>query len=292
MRIPFCPLPVNRARTLSSKKFRGLSQKLLHVFPKLEAQLKYAGIEIPARDYLSIAIFSSLFIFVLVFFAFIIIAIRLFEIERVILTALPVSLVVSLIAFLYIEKYPRLIVKKRVADIERNLMYALKHLYIHVKSGVTVFDAIVSVSKSDYGAISNELKIVVKEVNSGSTVEAALERAALRNPSVFLRRACWQLSEGMKNGSDISIVIKSVIENISAEQRIAVRRYGSQLNPMTLVYMMIAVVIPSLGLTFMIVLSSFSGSNMHENTLWMILVFLALFQFMFLSIIKSKRPNI
>jgi len=87
-------------------------------------------------------------------------------------------------------------------------------------------------------------------------------------------------------------LLKNIIENISSEQRIAIRRYGSQLNPLTLVYMMVAVVLPSLGVTFMLVMSSFSGLVVSETMFWMIIAFLALFQFMFLGIIKSKRPNI
>ena len=115
---------------------------------------------------------------------------------------------------------------------------------------------------------------------------------ALKNPSPYFRRAIWQISNGIKAGSDISPLLKAVIDGIFAEQRIAIRRYGSQLNPLTLVYMMVAVVLPSLGLTFLLVLSSFSGLVISETIFWMILVFLAVFQFMFMGIIKSRRPNI
>jgi hypothetical protein len=40
------------------------------------------------------------------------------------------------------------------------------------------------------------------------------------------------------------------------------------------------------------VLSSFSGASFSESTFWFILGFLILFQFMFLGLIKSRRPNI
>jgi pilus assembly protein TadC len=114
----------------------------------------------------------------------------------------------------------------------------------------------------------------------------------LKNPSLYFRRSIWQLSNGIKAGSDVAIVLRSIIDNISAQQKIEIRRYGSKLNPMTLVYMMAAVIIPSLGVTFLIILSTFSGLVVSETMFWMILVFLALFQFMFIGIMKSKRPNI
>ncbi|MBI2076072.1 MAG: hypothetical protein HYT72_02375 [Candidatus Aenigmarchaeota archaeon] len=102
----------------------------------------------------------------------------------------------------------------------------------------------------------------------------------------------FKVFSGIKSGSDVGSILKSIIDNISSEQKIAIRRYGSQLNPLTLVYMMIAVIIPSMGITFLMVLSSFSGASFSESTFWFILAFLVIFQFMFLGLIKSRRPNI
>ena len=144
----------------------------------------------------------------------------------------------------------------------------------------------VSISGGNYGYVSEEFKRVVKEVSSGISMEASLERVALENPSLDFRRSIWQLSNGMKAGSDIRSVINSIAESISTEQRISIRRYGAQLNPLTLVYMMLSVILPSLGITFLIVLSSFSGFSVSERIFWIILVVLALFQFMFLGIIR------
>jgi pilus assembly protein TadC len=108
---------------------------------------------------------------------------------------------------------------------------------------------------------------------------------------VHFHRALWQISNGLKSGSDIGTVLKSVVENIAQEQRIAIKKYGSQLNPLTLVYMMVAVILPSLGITFLIVMSSFSGFAVSERMFIAILGMLALFQFMFIGVIKSRRPN-
>jgi hypothetical protein len=56
--------------------------------------------------------------------------------------------------------------------------------------------------------------------------------------------------------------------------------------------MMVAVIIPSLGVTFLMVLSSFAKIPVTEKMFWAILAFVAIFQFMFLGILKSKRPNL
>jgi len=98
----------------------------------------------------------------------------------------------------------------------------------------------------------------------------------------------------MKAGGDIANVIKDVIENLSEEQLIAIQKYGSQLNPLAMFYMLIAVIIPSLGITFIIILSSFvSLSEDITKTIFFALYgFVFFFQLMFIGTIKSRRPNL
>ena len=133
---------------------------------------------------------------------------------------------------------------------------------------------------------------MIEQVDTGTSMEAALEEISIKNPSQIFRRSIWQISNGMKGGSDIGNVLREIISNISQEQVVAIRRYGSQLNPLTLVYMMIAVIIPALGTTFLFVLSSFSSLSVSEFTFYGILASLAVLQFVYLGIIKSRRPNI
>ena len=61
-----------------------------------------------------------------------------------------------------------------------------------------------------------------------------------------------------------------------------------------MMYMMIAVIVPSLGITVMIVLSTFPGMGAvgSEDTFWALLIGVTFMQFMFMSVIKSKRPNL
>ncbi len=291
MRIPFSPIPVKDAKKILGNKFYGLAEPLLKIMPSLEMELKQAGFELSGRDYISIAIFSSIFMFILTFFSFFIVTIFIIPVQK----ALPISFLIGsfflIVTFFYIKIYPKLIIKKRILDIERNLLYALRHMYVQITSGVPIFDALVSVSQGNYGAISSEFKSAIKAINTGLPVEKALEQLTLRNPSQYFRRSLWQISNGIKAGSDIGSILKNIVDYIASEQKIMIRRYGSQLNPLTLAYMMIAVIVPSLGITFLMVLSSFSRFPVTENIFWIILIALAIFQFMFLGVIKSKRPN-
>jgi len=291
MRIPICPLPIDRAKIVA-KRFYGLAEPLVKMSPKLKFQLTQAGFELDEREYMSIAVFSSLFISFLTFLPLVIFISGVSSPARGFSIAFPAALFMAFATLFYIRKYPSLLIQRHVRDIERNLLFALRHFYIQVKSGVSIFDAMTSVAAGDYGAVSQEFKLAIRRINSGTSMESVLEDVALKNPSKFFRRTIWQISNGIKAGSDISSLLHAVVDSISAEQRIAIRKYGSQLNPLTLVYMMVAVVMPSLGVTFLLVMSSFSGLVISETMFWMILALLGIFQFMFVGIIKSKRPNL
>ena len=84
----------------------------------------------------------------------------------------------------------------------------------------------------------------------------ALEELALKNPSLDFRRTLWQVTSAIKSGADLGNTLENIVQNLSEEHKVAIRRYGSQLNPLAMMYMMLAVIIPSLGITFLIIFSS------------------------------------
>lgn len=289
-RIPFCPLPVDKAERVS-RRFGWLAEKFSVVMPNLGTTLEHARMPFDKITYLSLSVFSAAFISSLVFILILALSYNMVEPLRALLISLSVGIVMFFVVIAYLAAYPRLIVKKHVNDIERNIINALKHMLIQIKSGIPLFDSLAYLSEGEYGALSDELKILVKDVNAGTSIEDALDSLAVRNPSQSLRRFVWQMSNAMKAGSNIGTTLKEIVDNASKEQLVAIRRYGSQLNPLTLVYMMIAVIIPALGVTLLIVMSSFSKIPITETTFIVILLAVAFLQFMYMGIIKSRRPN-
>ena len=87
---------------------------------------------------------------------------------------------------------------------------------------------------------------------------------------------------------------KGSTENLSEEQIIQIQQYGSQLNPLAMFYMMIAVVIPALGVTLIMILSSFLGLTPTGTKLifWGLLSVIFFFQLMFIGMLKARRPNL
>jgi len=166
---------------------------------------------------------------------------------------------------------------------------ALQHILVQIKSGVPLFNALLGVSKG-YGKVSNEFEKVIKEINSGKSELEALEEASKRNPSIHFRRAILQITNAMKSGSDITRALEAVLVTITADQVIAIRKYAQELNPYTMMYMLIAVIMPTLGITFLIIMSSFSGIVIPKIIFPFIIVVLSIFQYFYMGVIKTKRP--
>ena len=74
--------------------------------------------------------------------------------------------------------------------------------------------------------------------------------------SKYFKRVLWQVSNGMRAGSDMGIVIRQGIRSLGEEQAIQIQSYGAKLNPLIMFYMLMAVIMPALGITFLIIISS------------------------------------
>ena len=121
-------------------------------------------------------------------------------------------------------------------------------------------------------------------------MEEALNESTLITPSPELRKLMWQVLNSMRTGSDIADSLNAVIDQIVRQQQISVKEYGRKLNPMAMFYMMIAVIVPSLGTTVLIVLATFIGFSMPLSILLIIAGLVGFIQFMFFAVIKSARP--
>lgn len=246
-RIPFVPFPLEKSRKIS-KPFLWMSSKLVKFNPFLAQSLAQADIQLKDREYLAIAIFSSIFWFFIIFTLFTSLS---FLMGKYILNlSLVFSFIISSVCFVYVIFYPNLIASKKNNDVEKNLLFAIRHLFIQVRSGVSLFDSLVSVSKGNYGLISMELDRCTNEIATGKDQVIALEEMAFRNPNVSFKRVMWQIVNSLRAGGDIGNTLNIMAENLSEEQKVKIRKYGSQLSPMALMYLMLTVILPTLGITF------------------------------------------
>ncbi len=193
--------------------------------------------------------------------------------------------------FFYFVKLPDMkIIKKRKA-IDREVVYAGRFLIVELESGVLLYKAMSNVAES-YKEIGRAFQDIITSVDLGTSIEEALNHTVEFTPSPDFRRLLWQIINALKTGSNVSESLRSVVEQITKEQTIEVKTYARKLNPLAMFYMIIAVILPSLGITMLIVLSSFLSINLSLPILIGIAVMLGILQLIFYTVIKSSRPAV
>lgn len=288
--VPFVPFKLSIALKFS-RFFLGLGGILEKLMPRLELTLNQAEFGFEGRQYAAIAIFSMIFWFSLIFSLFALLGAFL-GLEQFLHINLAVSLTIGMLSFIYIVMYPNLVITRKMRSIEKSLLYGLRDMTIQIKAGVPLFDALASVSKKDYGKLTDECRECVKRISTGVSAPEALEEMTMKNPSRYFRRSMWQITNSLRTGSNLGETMDNIVTSIANDQKVEIRKYGSQLNPMAMMYMMLGVIIPSIGITFLIILSSFSGMPVTKMVFWSILVVLLVFQIAFIGIVKSRRPSI
>ena len=290
-KIPFSLVSFKRLKKMSSV-FSGLGSKIEKILPLLKLDLERAEYDASPQEYIAMCIMASLLFLV---FSFILLTTFLFFlVESPIFLSLIVAIPLCMFIFLQQLLYPKLLGGRKIKGIEKNILPALQDMMVQLNSGIPLFRIMINISKEDYGGVSKEFEKAVRKINVGVPQIEVLDEMASKNPSLYFRRAIWQLVNGMKTGADIASVVKNIISSLSEEQLIQVQRYGGQLNPLAMFYMLTTVILPSLGMTFLIIIFSFVPLSefVLKFVFWALYAFVAFFQFMFLGIIKTKRPTL
>jgi archaeal flagellar protein FlaJ len=261
---------------------------------RIGEDLKNAGIEITREEYISICLRTFMFIF----FISLVVATTILLFFITWYKALAIGFIIAFVFSIFIFSsqffYPGMYVQKRERNIEKNLIAGLQDIVVQLTSGIPLFTVLVNISSVDYGELSVEFKKAVKRINAGTPEQKVLEDLSKRNPSVLFRRVLWQISNGMNAGSDMTLIIKDNIKALHEEQTIQIQNYGNSLNPLIVFYMLVAIIIPSLAVTFLTLIASLVnlGSNMAYMGFIGLFVFVVLMQILFLGVIKSRRPSL
>ncbi|MCK4927509.1 MAG: type II secretion system F family protein [Candidatus Aenigmarchaeota archaeon] len=270
------------------KRFLGFAEKLAPFFPDIKTCLSQSGNDMEPKDHIALSLYKSANMSTMMGAMFILLAIFLKNSQFLLLGAIivPVMFAFGFYSNLYAPKAQAL---KDARKVDSELPYALRHLLIEIKSGIPIYQGLVTISEG-YGKVSEDIKDMLKEINGGKSEIQALEENIIKNPSFTYRKSFWQILNSLKTGTALEKTLQSTVDNIIKEQILSIKRYGQELNPYTLMYMMIGVIVPSLGITFIMLISSFTGMIIGKSTFYALLVGLALFQIMFLNIVKTKRP--
>lgn len=288
-------IPFTISSTNTAKKRSKFFQRLIKVKKKskLKEHLEKSHIELTREEYMGIALRSLVNAF-LISFILSSTALYFLKVSSFLTKSLALTFLFSSFVFFTQIVYPKVYANKKQREIEKNLLPALEDMSVQLSSGVPLFEILVNISNSDYGELSLEFKRLVRRINTGYPQIDAIDELGRNNPSLYFRKALWQISNGMKAGSDIKHVVKDTMKSLNEEQYIQIQNYGNKLNPLIMFYMLISVILPALAITFLTIISSIVNLPEKTSILMFIglFVFVILIQIMFIGAIRTSKPSL
>lgn len=283
-------LPQSVGKKLGSK-FSFFTKRMLEYLPELKSDIALSEIDMEADEYLGASIVSSFALgYLMLFGTAVPLKIAGYPGNQpLILAAIPAVLIL-LLDFLILLRYPKILSIKRGELIDRDLIFALKDLLLHMSAGLSLYNSMAAVSRANYGFVSKDFSWVVHKSNEGMALDDALEELALRSSSEYMRNALWQIINAYRSGAGVKDALTLLIKNLIKEQQRKIRDYTQELNVLTMMYMLFAVAIPSIISTLIVVLTSFMGGGVTPPVYMLIIFICILIQIMILMLIKSRRP--
>ncbi len=256
--------------------------------PSLDHLLRVARIETPAADYVQKTTLSAtIFTGIVAFFVFIM--------GYVFNYPLGITPIIALLFFGFMIYYnlnkPHFNIIKAEKYVEREIVSAIRFLILELKSERSLYGALQNVAKN-FSLVGIYFDEIIDAVKFGMTLEQALTEAVEDCPSSHLRNLYWQLLNSLQTGADITDSLSVELDNIVEAQKIRVEEYGRELNALSLFYMMISIIIPTVGFTIISAVLTFIGFPITMGLLIGIWVMLTFIQYFFVIIASNRRPAV
>jgi len=273
------------------KPMRGFGNFLLRFTKTFEKDLKRIDFSIGADDYLSTAFLNYGLIAS-------ILGLGIFQLtilqEKTFAQSLTIGCAVfALVIFLFMFiglNHPKSILAERAIYVDKYLLYSLRDLSLQISSGGTIYDSLLKTAIAPYGEASTEFKRLVSRMYVGIPMQKVLRSSLNSTKSDFLRKVYWQLISSLESGADLRGGLLSIISELDERQKAHIQNYARELSLWSLLYMMFAVAVPTIGLTMMVILSAFAGFGLTQISFILFLGLSFCAQIALIYFVKARRP--
>ncbi|MEM0455914.1 MAG: type II secretion system F family protein, partial [Candidatus Anstonellales archaeon] len=175
---------------------------------------------------------------------------------------IPLFVLIALLTFLlwYLvnikEVDVRMELYRKAVDYE--IGFLLKHMVVLLRAGIPPYNIFLLTSRG-YGKSSEIMERIARKIAAGIPVSKALREEAEDVPSNYMKFVLLQIASAIDSGADLAKILEELEKQITNEKVNEYRRFGYRLNPLMLMYMLIAIIIPTLMLPIMIIILSFTG---------------------------------
>lgn len=149
------------------------------------------------------------------------------------LMKLPISQLMSfVIAFTCLDlvlAWPYLKALKRIQSIEENLPDAFKQIGDTLRAGGTFEYALREAAESEYGALTEEIKDMMRKINEGDNLENALNNFAKGIDSLLVKRSINIMINAVQSGAGLADVLDKIADDMRELYRIGQERKATTL---------------------------------------------------------------
>ncbi len=262
--------------------------RIASFFPSLKSQLRIAHLPYTPIEYVN----KNIKITVLYAFLFTVLFFFVLQKAQISLLLLaPIFIILLILLFEYSLIKVKAKIRKREREINREVIFVGRYLLVKLYSGRPLLNALIETAESR-GIASKYIKEIVDDIDTGSTIEDALNNAMIYSPSEKLRKILFHVNNALQLGIDVTKPLESVLVEITKEEELEIKTYGKKLNTLVIFYMLAAVILPSLGMAMFIVISSFINFPIDLKTMLVFIFFIVVLQFIFITLFKSIRPMV
>lgn len=249
------------------RHFKGPVESFTRSIKGLDYDLLRANIKMSKEQFVALMLGVSIFT-----------AIFAFLVGILLYMPIDISLMLGILGFvggfLYMRNYPKIVWRRRVVEVEKALPYVLRHMASFLSAGVGIAEAMVSVANADYGPISEEFELMIREMHGGTSFEDALTRFEEKMSSESVSRVVKQILRATKFGGNLADTLYKLAEDFSFEYRMKLVEYIQKVNGVAFVYMFITIIMPTLFVVAILAASLMNrGLAMPVEGLAVILLF-------------------
>jgi len=288
-RVPILVFPMSLIKT-----FRFLTPFVRKIISqKRREDIIAAGVEMEPEQYIIASIFSS---FIWAFLVFLLImVVQMYSLTKAESDlAMPILMFVLMYVVFFILHmiYPQILSRKVAEMTDKQLIHVLRDMWVQSTSGVMLYNILQNVARGNYGIVSKDLEVAVREISGGERDIVALERTAALTRSEAFKRVLWHIIASMRTGIGLTTALESAVNVLAEDQRRVVREYATSLNFYLLMYLLFAAVVPAIMITFLSLLSIFGVFALSIEILAALVVAFIFLQFIVIGFMRVGRPEI
>jgi len=180
-------------------------------------------------------------------------------------------------------------------ELDGDLLFASEYLLVALESGLPIGNAIENLGhvKRPSGRFFKRIYI---EFQTGKSMDKALSDGIHFSASKNMKNLVKKLQDSINIGSNIRDVLVNFVDDSTSKKMIEAKAYSKKLNPIVMMYLLMGIVLPSLGITFlmlgMAVMSDGVGTALLKWVLIVIFLVMFGFQYFAYSIFRFKKSTI